>query len=249
MAKRKLSILVFVVCLLLVVSMLCGCNVNLGESNDNDDNDSVCAYKLTVQDPNGYLIENLEDRYEAGEEITVKTNMSHDEDLIVYLDGLSLGSETLIYEKGEYHREFYFKMPSHDAVLSLALSNEFTKDEILLNETTQREIITAFVDLHSKDFYPVAEDEVSLRCFGVFDGVYVLFVDVESWGYTTAIEEDTVAGVRFIYSCGQKMTVYSDGAFYSIAEAYENGILSYDNMLTAQQTYKAAHEFLYTEDI
>ena len=121
-------------------------------------------------------------------------------------------------------------------------------DKDVIHEDTQKEIITAFVNLHSNDTYPVTEDEVSLRCYGVFDGVYVLFVDVESWGYTTAIVEDTIAGVRFIYSCGQKMTVYSDGAFYSIAEAYENGILSYDNMLTAQQTYKAAHEFLYQEE-
>ena len=120
-------------------------------------------------------------------------------------------------------------------------------DRDVLNKKTQREIITAFVKLHSNDYYTVTEDEVSLRCYGAFDGVYVIFED-GIWCRTEAVKSEVIAGVRFVYPNGLKMTVYCDGAFYTLSEAYENGILSYDNLLTTQQTYKACNGSLHRED-
>ena len=43
-----------------------------------------------------------------------------DAGLYAYLDGVSLGSETPVDDDGDYHWEFYFVMPEHDAVLSFA---------------------------------------------------------------------------------------------------------------------------------
>ena len=114
-----------------------------------------------------------------------------------------------------------------------------------IDKETTEEIKAAFIAAHVNDEPPVTEDEISLRCYGVFDNVYVLFVDVESWGYTGAIETDIIADVQFIYSCSQKMTVYSDGTFYSLPDAYENGILSRDELLTLQENYIKDHEYLY----
>ena len=245
MAKRTFSLLALVVCFLMFVSMLCGCNVIPSESNGDENNNSGSDYKLTVQDPNGYLIENLEARYKAGEEVTVKTEMLADGDLIAYLDGVSLGLETQILEKGVYYWEFYFTMPSKDAVLSFSLSDGLTKDGLVLEEDIQSEIISSFVNIHSKDTEPVTEDEISLRCYGAFDGVYVLFVDVASWGSFEVITTDIIAGVEFVYSNSQTMIVYSDNAFYEISEAYDNNFLSYDNLVTAQQIYKFCHISLY----
>ena len=91
------------------------------------------------------------------------------------------------------------------------------QDENVFNETVQREIITAYVTMHTQKYYPISEDEVSLRCYGAFDGVYVLFVDVATWAYPAIIKTEEIAGVKFIYSRGQKMQVYSDGAFYTIS--------------------------------
>ena len=79
-------------------------------------------YKLTVNDPSGYIIEPLKESYRAGEKVTVKTQVLFDVDLIAYLDGVSLGSQTSVKENDEYHWEFYFDMPDHDAVLSFELS-------------------------------------------------------------------------------------------------------------------------------
>lgn len=252
MAKRNISLLAMALCFLLITSLMCGCCVNPGESNGDEDDNSATRYKLTVQDPNGYLIEDLQDKYEAGEEVIVKTNVLSDGDLVAYLNGVSLGLETQTVEKDGNHWEFYFDMPSHDAVLSFALSEGLTINGFPLEEDKQLEIKTAVYNAYIKDKY---EDDisydtvleiVSFRCYGVFNDVYVLFVD-GMFGASQAIKIDVIAGVRFVYVNGLTMFVYSDGAFYEIYEAYANNILSYDNMLTTQQNYKACAISLYRE--
>ena len=79
-------------------------------------------YSLTVYDPSGYIIEPLQETYKAGKNVTVKTVVLHDVDMIAYLDGVSLGSQTAVFENDEYHWEFYFVMPSHNATLTFTLS-------------------------------------------------------------------------------------------------------------------------------
>lgn len=96
-----------------------GCEYYFVEEDDNYDG---TKYKLTVNDTRGFVIEALEKVYRAGERVTVKTAVFTDVDLIVYLDGISLGRHNEVMEKGEYHWEFYFVMPAHDAVLSFELS-------------------------------------------------------------------------------------------------------------------------------
>ena len=79
-------------------------------------------YSLTVVDPDNYVIERLYDGYQAGTSVTVKTEVLLDVDMIAYLDGESLGKQTAVLENDEYHWEFYFIMPSHDATLTFELS-------------------------------------------------------------------------------------------------------------------------------
>ena len=216
------------------------------ESNGNENDNSAQNYKLTVQDPDGYLIEDLRDEYQAGKEVVVKTTVLSDGDLVAYLDGVCLGLETQVYESGAYHWEFYFDMPAHDAILSFALSDGLTKHGIALDEDIQWEIKTAVLDVYIKGQEPITQDDISLRCYGAFDGVYVLFVK-GVFGATQAVRIDIISGVKFVYSTGLSMLVYSDGAFYEIYEAYANNILTYDDMLTTQQNYKACTISLYRE--
>ena len=90
------------------------------EREGSHDGDNANAYRLTVVDPNGFVIEQLQATYRAGERVTVKVTVLYDAGLNAYLDGVSLGSETPVSDNGEYHWEFYFVMPEHDAVLSFA---------------------------------------------------------------------------------------------------------------------------------
>lgn len=78
-------------------------------------------YRLTVIDPKDHLIEPLQETYRTGERVTVKTGMVADATFRVYLDGVSLGYETPVLENDEYHWEFYFTMPAHNAILSFTL--------------------------------------------------------------------------------------------------------------------------------
>ncbi len=72
-------------------------------------------------------------------------------------------------------------------------------------------------------FYSV--DDLSLRYFGIYNGGFVVFVD-GIFDYTEAFEYETVLGIEFEYSSGQKLLYYKDGQFYSLPEAAEAGHLS-----------------------
>lgn len=257
MEKRKFAILTLTVCLLLIVSMFCGCNVvstdsdnnsTSSGSNDNENNNVASEYKLTVKDPNGYTIEQLQEQYQAGEEVTVRTKMLDNVDLGAYLDGVFLGFGSKVNRKinsqWQFCWEFYFTMPEHDAVLSFQVPEGLTKNGITLDEAKQTEIKTAFYNTY-KDKHPdLVFEKLSLRCYGAFDGVYVIFED-GVWGCIAAVTSEVIAGVKFIYADGLHMTVYCDNAFYTISEAYEKNILSYENLLATQENYKACAAYLY----
>lgn len=133
----------------------------------------------------------------------------------------------------------------YEWVYQIYEENEEDESANRLDEAIEKEIIAAFVAAHADDKYPVTEDEISLRCCAVFDDVYVLFVDVAGWDYDCAIWHIFVADVEFVYGSGQRMTVYSNGAFYSLSNAYENEILSYDDLITLQKKYQSDHDYLY----
>lgn len=109
------------------------------------------------------------------------------------------------------------------------------KSPIVLEKAVKQEIKDAFVEAN-KNEYSLCVEEITLRCYGAFNGVYVLFVDVASWGYWGVIGKEVIADVEFYYANSQRMKVYSNGAFYSLTSAYENGILSRENLLEVKAT-------------
>ena len=120
------------------------------------------------------------------------------------------------------------------------------QEKIDLDETIEKSIISDFVMAHADDQYPPTEDNVSLRCYGAFDDVYVMFIDVADWMYAAVIGKEVVAGVEFVYSyAAHVMEVYSDGKFYSLSEAYKKHILSRSDLKQVQANYIADHEYLY----
>lgn len=119
--KKFLSALTCGVLLIVMLLSVCACSEEKHPQN-NDDAENTDVYSLTVQDHNDYLIEPLQKSYKAGENVTVKTEVLLDVDMIAYLDDVSLGSQRPVRENDEYHWEFYFVMPAHDAVLRFELS-------------------------------------------------------------------------------------------------------------------------------
>ena len=86
--------------------------------------------------------------------------------------------------------------------------------------------------------YPnLTEDQIRLRFMGVFDEVYVMFVDVKDMMYAEVITVEDVGGFLFVYSCSHKMQVWQDGAFYTLPQAYAAGILTKEDLGMLTQNY------------
>ena len=206
-------------------------------------------YTLTVQDPDGYVIVDLQKQYKAGEAIYVTTELIPDTAIGAYLDGVFFGLGAKSWEKidsqYQFCRIYYFIMPEHDAILSFSPSDYLTEDGIPLTEAEQTEIKTVVYNEHKHT--GLSYEYISLRCYGAFDGVYVLFLD-GVWSHLDVVTSEVIAGVIFTYPNSIHMEVYCDGAFYTLSEAYENGILSYDDLLTTHDTYKACNGSTFAKD-
>lgn len=142
-----------------------------------------------------------------------------------------LTHEDLLTVRSNHRAEYEFLYKDYDG------SEEKDETKIVLDKSIEREIIAAVIAAHSDYKYPLNEEDFSLRCFGAFDGVYVLFVDCTMWNYTADVTQVIIDGVEFVYGSGQRLQVYKDGGFYSLTEAFENGILSHDELLTVQKNY------------
>ncbi len=63
--------------------------------------------------------------------------------------------------------------------------------------------------------------------YGTYNGAVVVNIRHSELVYATAISEEKVAGVTFIYSdSGDSITVWYEGEFHRLLEAYELGILT-----------------------
>lgn len=114
--KKILKILICSILLFTLILSVVACRENIDTQNTD-------TFHLTVHDPYGYLKENLQRSYKAGENVTVKIDVLTDVDIIAFLDDVSLGKPTTVRKDDEYQWEFYFVMPAHDAVLNFQLSD------------------------------------------------------------------------------------------------------------------------------
>lgn len=66
----------------------------------------------------------------------------------------------------------------------------------------------------------------NFRCYGNFDGRYVIFADKKYMAYEPKTTLDVVNGLTFVYPNENKLKVCANGTFYSLNEAFEKKILS-----------------------
>ena len=66
----------------------------------------------------------------------------------------------------------------------------------------------------------------SYRCYGNFDGKYVIFADKKYKVYEPKTTVDIVNGLTFVYPNENKLKVCANGTFYSLSDAFEKNILS-----------------------
>ncbi|MCH5148669.1 MAG: hypothetical protein J1G05_04835 [Clostridiales bacterium] len=251
--KKVLAIL----CIVLGLLGFCACEQNT-EGEQNKPDEIAVAY---AELHNGKASDVVYDSYGEFDGtnvliISFKNAAVSDALNTEIVDGVDFHFSVLItfdvYRKGAFYtlqEAFNNKWLTHEDLLTVRSNHkkaheliyeyfeeqkEDEKSPIVLEKAVKQEIKAAFVEAN-KNEYSLCEEEISLRCYGAFDGLYVLYVDVESWMYPSVVWSEVVADVEFVYGSGQSLKVYSDGAFYSLSYAYENGFLTRDNLLTVQQ--------------
>ena len=83
--------------------------------------------------------------------------------------------------------------------------------------------------------YNIDESNVNFNCYGEFNGTHIL--TYESRAYSQAFSNEIVDGVTFVHSRILTFDVYNNGNFYSLQEAFDNGLLSHDNLVTLRDNY------------
>ena len=82
--------------------------------------------------------------------------------------------------------------------------------------------------------YGVDKSSVDFTCYGEFGGTHVIMFNRI---YADALSTETVDGVTFKHSQIKTFDVYNGGNFYSLQEAFDNGLLTHANLLTLQSRY------------
>ncbi len=80
---------------------------------------SKTTYLLTVQDKNGYIVEELAEEYPEGEEISFKVPRFFDVEVCPYLNGILLTEKQLVEADGKQYYSFRFTMPSRNSLLKI----------------------------------------------------------------------------------------------------------------------------------
>lgn len=80
-------------------------------------------------------------------------------------------------------------------------------------------------------------NKLSLRIVWQRDDVYALYIDSPGGGHMDAIEIITIEGLKFFFPNSQPLYIYVDGEFYALREAYENGVLSKEDLKSLQKDY------------
>ena len=90
-------------------------------------------------------------------------------------------------------------------------------------------ITTDYAQLHNID-----KSCVSFICYGEFRGTHVVMFNELA---PQVLTSETVDGVTFNYPTTIHLTAYKNGYFYSLSEAFEQGLLTHGNLVTLRDKY------------
>ena len=88
-------------------------------------------------------------------------------------------------------------------------------------------------------------DELSLDVYGEYNGTYVFIID-GPWGYP-GVEVGTVeiGGVEFYFSSPRIPETYNNGSFYSLQEAYDEQLLTHNDLVDVNEKFIAGEYTTY----
>ncbi|MCH5351475.1 MAG: hypothetical protein J1F39_05870 [Clostridiales bacterium] len=120
-------------------------------------------------------------------------------------------------------------MKKHIRAISLILILCFAAALISCEKTDHKKIAEEYAKLNK-----AVESGIDFTCYGEFNGAHVVMLNGV---YPDALSEETVDGVTFYHSQIKSFDVYKNGKFYTLREAFDNGLLTHDNLVTLSESY------------
>jgi hypothetical protein len=104
--------------------------------------------------------------------------------------------------------------------------------ELINGANIYNEAVKAYFEKYLKDRPNSIVDDVWVyRQYGVYhDCLVATFIDEKNSQFSDIIVNLTVNGLTFSYSYGYDLLVYSNGDFYTLDEAYEQNVLTADDI-------------------
>lgn len=197
-------------------------------------------FDLTCNDPEGYLIENLNSRYVLGERIVVKTKTLPEEDLICYVNGRYLDSQTPVFDGDDLHWEFYFEMPAENVTITFLKS---TEKNLVFDSAVIREIKQKYIELYSDK--NLTESDIYLRCYADFEDTFVFIPTVKGINCERIVTYEKANDIAFVFPVKETFAVYKDGELYDFATATAEGLLTDEQIKTLYFNHRSHHYALY----
>jgi len=86
-------------------------------------------------------------------------------------------------------------------------------------------------------FHELKKEEISYKdviideyC-GEYNNAHAVYITVTKFFYFGMEHEETVDGIKFVYPVINTITVYKDKSFYSLQEAFDNGLINHENLV------------------
>ena len=190
-----------------------------------DFQDTEEKYTVTVESGEQWLYGPLDEYYIFGETGFLMLRNEPGVEYRVFANGKQLEKVKSLTE--ESFVSYQFMVGQENVVITV----EAQVDQALL------EIRQAAVKRFSTASDTCKPEEVKLTIISQFGDTYALFVDMPFWMYTQALWTDTVNGLKFNYVDGQRMYIYADGEFYTFRVAFDEKIITADQLTTIWEDY------------
>lgn len=118
--------------------------------------------------------------------------------------------------------------------------------EIYKIYTMSSKIKEQFYALYGDKFADVPNkyERISVMFHGIYDDIYVASIASDCCSIVKSPSE-TVNGITFTWMQQYDLTVYCDGKFYTLTEAFENGLLTNEQLLEVHEKYNTAFDEMF----
>ena len=112
--------------------------------------------------------------------------------------------------------------------------------------TMSSKIKEQFYALYGDKFADVPNkyERISVMFHGIYDDVYVASIASDCCSIVKSPSE-TVNGITFTWMQQYDLNVYCDGKFYTLTEAFENGLLTNEQLLEVHEKYNTAFDEMF----